>query len=775
MGTNYPSGFDDFLIPNSSTKVNDTYSHAEAHRDLVLALQAIQATLGVNPQGNARTVSERISNIITTGGLSESLDASVVNFTPFGSIGANNIQSAIIEAVADAAEALDNHVSETNSVHGIPDTNLLILSTDIATSSTAGVVVLADGTETSSGISASKAITPDALSSSIFGIKEITETVFTAGTSVTTGDGKLYFRIPPNLNNMVLVSVGAAVFARSTSGNPTIQIARGRQSSPTSAHSFVDMLSTRITIDANDYDSKDAAAQPVIDESNAHVVTGDLIRVDVDVAGTGTTGLFITFGFQLSKTRIIGQAIDINMAQAIAPIISGSGPVALDLFTVRSQEFGYAEENGITGGIEGTPVVVTSTADSGAGSLRTALSSSNRYITFDPSIYNGTITLSSTLETSANNITIDGVGANISVTGATTRFLGDNIVIAGMTFKNAGGINNDCITLRRDDNPTTPQRVLVSFCTLTNEADPANTDTCIDIIWRHGEDTIVTLVGTFLGRSKRGSLIHAGDSTAPGGNEERGWYYITFAYCHWFRCFERHPFAREGHVHIYNNYVQRYGGAASSGSGARMGDDDASPPLTNWMLAENCVVLPLDVGETDYLGVVASNPQEKWFGPSASNNGTPNMRADGTYLKTNGSTTPTEEEIDTSAVGAPPYTYPLATANDALQTFINTVAGHPAAIRSTLSTKWVNPATGIALLKSNQTMVVHTEDPGNAITGVELVIGGGAGIPMTESPANVWTANVGSLTVNTSTTIKAVATHSGGPTESPEYPAFIIP
>jgi hypothetical protein len=58
------------------------------------------------------------------------------------------------------------------------------------------------------------------------------------------------------------------------------------------------MLSTRITIDANEYDSKDATTAAVIDTSNDDVATGDVIRIDVDVAGTGTKGLNVTLSFQ---------------------------------------------------------------------------------------------------------------------------------------------------------------------------------------------------------------------------------------------------------------------------------------------------------------------------------------------------------------------------------------------------------------------------------------------------------------------------------------------
>ena len=53
------------------------------------------------------------------------------------------------------------------------------------------------------------------------------------------------------------------------------------------------MLSTLLTIDINEWDSKDATAAAVIDTSNDDVNTGDLLRIDIDVAGTGGgTGSF---------------------------------------------------------------------------------------------------------------------------------------------------------------------------------------------------------------------------------------------------------------------------------------------------------------------------------------------------------------------------------------------------------------------------------------------------------------------------------------------------
>jgi hypothetical protein len=109
-------------------------------------------------------------------------------------------------------------------------------------------------------------------------------------TALTIGDGKTHFTVPAEFNGMNLVSVGAHVYTVSSSGLPTIQI-----------HNLTDtqdMLSTLITIDANEKDSKDAAAAAVINATYDDVATGDEIRIDVDVAGTGTLGLEVRMGFR---------------------------------------------------------------------------------------------------------------------------------------------------------------------------------------------------------------------------------------------------------------------------------------------------------------------------------------------------------------------------------------------------------------------------------------------------------------------------------------------
>lgn len=111
------------------------------------------------------------------------------------------------------------------------------------------------------------------------------------GDAITTGDGKAYFRINSILNGYNLVAVAAHVTTASSSGNPSIAIYNVTQTA--------DMLSTNITIDANEKDSKDATTPAVIDTNNDDVATGDELRIDIDGAGTGTKGLIVELTFQL--------------------------------------------------------------------------------------------------------------------------------------------------------------------------------------------------------------------------------------------------------------------------------------------------------------------------------------------------------------------------------------------------------------------------------------------------------------------------------------------
>lgn len=113
------------------------------------------------------------------------------------------------------------------------------------------------------------------------------------GSQVPVGDGKAQFLVTEELNGMNLVRAAAAVTTVSSSGTPTYQVRRQRSGTD------VDMLSTKITIDANEKTSYTAATPNVINTTNDDVLTGDLIFPDKDVIGTGENGDIVALTFAL--------------------------------------------------------------------------------------------------------------------------------------------------------------------------------------------------------------------------------------------------------------------------------------------------------------------------------------------------------------------------------------------------------------------------------------------------------------------------------------------
>lgn len=88
-----------------------------------------------------------------------------------------------------------------------------------------------------------------------------------------------------------LIKVKAYVDTVSSSGLPTFSL---RESS-----GGVDILSTALTVDASENTSLSAATAAVIKSDGTQILIADeVVRVDVDVAGTGTKGAIITLWFE---------------------------------------------------------------------------------------------------------------------------------------------------------------------------------------------------------------------------------------------------------------------------------------------------------------------------------------------------------------------------------------------------------------------------------------------------------------------------------------------
>jgi hypothetical protein len=180
------------------------------------------------------------------------------------------------------------------------DTGVVSVDTDVtdlvsASSDTvAGKIEVATAAETTTGTDAGRAVSPDGLAGSDYGKRHVSFVL--NGTTALTTSEKAYWRVPSTMNGWNLVAVSASVgtgaAGSSSSGTPTFTVKNITQSSDA-------MLSTALTVDANEYTSASAAAAAVIDTAKDDVATDDLIEIAVTTAGTGVTYATVTLTFQL--------------------------------------------------------------------------------------------------------------------------------------------------------------------------------------------------------------------------------------------------------------------------------------------------------------------------------------------------------------------------------------------------------------------------------------------------------------------------------------------
>lgn len=157
----------------------------------------------------------------------------------------------------------------------------------------AGKIEVATAAEVDTGTDAGRAVSPDGLAGSNFGIKYIIVQL-NSTTALTTAE-KAYFRLPPAFTGMNLISVeanvGTGAAGSSSSGLPTFTIKN--------VTAAAQILSTSLTIDAGEYSSVDATTPAVIDTAQDDVTANDLYEVAVTTSGTGVTYATIELGFQL--------------------------------------------------------------------------------------------------------------------------------------------------------------------------------------------------------------------------------------------------------------------------------------------------------------------------------------------------------------------------------------------------------------------------------------------------------------------------------------------
>jgi hypothetical protein len=117
----------------------------------------------------------------------------------------------------------------------------------------------------------------------------------------STGDGKYYFFIDASLNGYDLTDVSLSNdVPGTTSGTLTIDLARctiGAAICSTEAA----ILTTKLSVDYDEFSSLTAASAAVINTSNNAVSTGQRIRIDVDAIAGGTAATDVKIGLVFTK------------------------------------------------------------------------------------------------------------------------------------------------------------------------------------------------------------------------------------------------------------------------------------------------------------------------------------------------------------------------------------------------------------------------------------------------------------------------------------------
>lgn len=248
MASSYPGGYDSLAKPTATTKEDDAgFEHDIVHSNEAYAIEAVESTLGVNPQGASATVKARLDAVDTSlAGKVGTSDARLTDArTPtahaasHGSAGSDVItlaQSQVTNLTTDLAGKVGTSrtVSTTAPLSGGGD-----LSADrtltIADGTTAqkGAVQLTDST---SSTSTTTAATPNAVKSAY----DLATTANTAaGTAQTTANAAVPKSTVTTTGDLIVATGSAAVtrLAAGTSGQvltangagvaPTYQAAAG--------------------------------------------------------------------------------------------------------------------------------------------------------------------------------------------------------------------------------------------------------------------------------------------------------------------------------------------------------------------------------------------------------------------------------------------------------------------------------------------------------------------------------------------------------------------
>lgn len=314
MPSNYPAGLDDFTNPTPPDTLDSlSVLHTEQHGDVNDAVEAIQRTLGTNPQGTHPTVRDRLAGL---GYAAMTSDTSRTVGTGDKTFTVNNVGWYI---VGTRVRVMDAAAPATNWMEG-PITGISGLDVTVTVDTTAGSGTTASWTFTptgqvgatgpqgptgATGLTGATGATGPQGPAGPTGPKgdpgdvstaQLTEAVRTQAeiltiavsdevTALTAGAGKVTFRAP---FAMTLTAIPrASLTTASSSGTVVVDV----------NEAGVSVLGAdKLSIDANERTSTTAATATTLADTT--IADDAEITLDIDSAGTGAKGLKVTLFFQ---------------------------------------------------------------------------------------------------------------------------------------------------------------------------------------------------------------------------------------------------------------------------------------------------------------------------------------------------------------------------------------------------------------------------------------------------------------------------------------------
>lgn len=254
--------------------------------------------------------------------------------------------------------------------------------------------------------------------------------------------------------------------------------------------------------------------------------------------------------YRLIERGEVGTDPTYSITQAVVP------DIVINEITAFPGAVGHGRNT--TGGRGQTVYRVTNLNDSGAGSLRDAVSQSNRYIVFE---VGGTITINTDLQVTGSNLTIDGgtaPGDGIGIYGDETILTGQNVIVRNLRFMNGERppANEDTFRIMSQFNPGSYSNYIVDHCSIRWASDEnlsiesgdqgnvfltnitvSNSILSDGLSFRNsilygGNMTDVSIIGNFFGRTQERN-IRSGQSssgTGPGTDPKEFEFYDNYIY-----------------------------------------------------------------------------------------------------------------------------------------------------------------------------------------------------------------------------------------------------